>query len=173
VHIAFLEMVIDPVCSLVFEAEEEEQNVMRRPPRPPAQPLFTPVLVAWSLLQGGFAFAAVAGVFLAGYWQGLPDGDIRALAFFSLVAVIVSLIFVNRSFSSSILEALRRPNKTLALVLLSVTIMLALVTGWTPARQLFGFGDLHLHDVTLAIGAGVAVLICLELGKRLIANRLT
>ena len=44
VHIAFLEMVIDPVCSLVFEAETEEDGVMKRPPRPPAEPLFsTPV----------------------------------------------------------------------------------------------------------------------------------
>ena len=172
VHIAFLEMVIDPVCSLVFEAEEEEQDVMRRPPRPPMQPLFTPVLVVWSLLQGGLAFAAVAAVFLAGYWQGLPEGDVRALKFVSLVAVIVSLIFVNRSYSSSIMEALRRPNKALGLVLLSVTIMLALVTGWTPARQLFGFGDLHFHDVALIIAAGVAVLIFLEAGKRLIAARI-
>jgi Ca2+-transporting ATPase len=165
-------MVIDPVCSLVFEAEEEEQDVMRRPPRPPMQPLFTPVLVMWSLLQGGLAFAAVAALFLGGYWKGLPEGDVRALAFVSLVAVIVSLIFVNRSYSSSIMEALRRPNKTLGLVLLSVTIMLTLVTGWTPARQLFGFGDLHLHDVALTIAAGVAVLICLEGGKRLIAARI-
>lgn len=173
VHIAFIEMVIDPVCSLVFEAEEEEEDVMHRPPRPPVQPLFTPLLVAWSLLQGGLAFAAVAGVFLAGYWQGLPEGDVRALAFLCLVAVIVSLIFVNRSFSSSIMETLLRPNRTLGLVLLSVVGMLALVTGWTPARQLFGFGDLHLHDIGLTLAAGIAVLICLELGKRLMANRLT
>ncbi len=41
IHIAFLEMVIDPVCSLVFEAETEEDDVMRRPPRSPDQPLFS------------------------------------------------------------------------------------------------------------------------------------
>lgn len=172
VHIAFLEMVIDPVCSLVFEAEDEEQDLMRRPPRPPLQPLFTPLLVAWSLLQGGLAFAAVGGVFLSGYWQGLPEGDVRALAFFSLVAVIVSLIFVNRSFSSSIVEAMVRQNRTLGLVLLAVAGMLALVTGWVPARQLFGFGDLHLHDIGLTLAAGLVVLVCLELGKRLMADRL-
>lgn len=40
-HIAFLEMIIDPVCSLVFEAEPEEQGLMRRPPRDPAQPLLS------------------------------------------------------------------------------------------------------------------------------------
>src|SRR5678810_27369 len=51
-HIAFLEMVIDPVCSLVFEAEMEEDDVMRRPPRAPDEPLFSVPLISWSLLQG-------------------------------------------------------------------------------------------------------------------------
>ena len=57
-HIAFLEMVIDPVCSLVFEAETEEDDVMRRPPRAPDEPLFSGALIGWSLLQGAFAFCA-------------------------------------------------------------------------------------------------------------------
>ena len=57
VHIAFLEMVIDPVCSLVFEAETEEEDVMRRRPRTPDEPLFSAPLIAWGLLQGAFAFA--------------------------------------------------------------------------------------------------------------------
>ena len=64
-HIAFLEMVIDPVCSLVFEAETEEDDVMRRPPRAPDEPLFSWALIAWSLLQGTLAFALVAAIFVA------------------------------------------------------------------------------------------------------------
>jgi Ca2+-transporting ATPase len=167
VHIAFLEMVIDPVCSLVFEAEGEEEDVMRRPPRPPEERLFTPSLVTWSIFQGSLALAAVAAVFLAAYWRGLPEADVRALAFFSLVAVIVSLIFVNRSFSSSITQAIRRPNKTLGLVIISVAAILALATTWKPARILFGFGILHMDDVALTLMVGAAVLIVLEFGKRL------
>ena len=63
IHIAFLEMVIDPVCSLVFEAETEEDDVMRRPPRAPDEPLFSRALIGWSLLQGAIAFALVAAIF--------------------------------------------------------------------------------------------------------------
>ena len=63
-HIAFLEMVIDPVCSLVFEAETEEDDVMRRPPRPPAEPLFSRGLIGWSLAQGALAFGLVAAIFV-------------------------------------------------------------------------------------------------------------
>ena len=61
IHIAFLEMVIDPVCSLVFEAETEEDDVMRRPPRAPDEPLFSARLIVWSLLQGLLAFRAGGG----------------------------------------------------------------------------------------------------------------
>ena len=61
VHIAFLEMVIDPVCSLVFEAEIEEDGLMRRPPRDPAEPLFSLPMILWGLFQGAFALALVAG----------------------------------------------------------------------------------------------------------------
>ena len=64
IHIAFLEMVIDPVCSLVFEAESEEDDVMRRPPRNPDSPLFSGALIGWGLVQGTLAFALLAGIYL-------------------------------------------------------------------------------------------------------------
>ncbi len=54
IHIAFIEMVIDPVCSLVFEAEVEEDDVMRRPPRPPDEPMASGSFVAWSSVPGAF-----------------------------------------------------------------------------------------------------------------------
>ena len=85
IHIAFLEMVIDPVCSLVFEAETEEDDVMRRPPRVPDQPLFSGALIAWSVLQGALAFALVAAIFVVALGRGMPEAEVRALTFFSLV----------------------------------------------------------------------------------------
>ena len=104
-HIAFLEMVIDPVCSLVFEAETEEDDVMRRPPRPPDEPLFSGALIGWSLLQGTFALVLVSAIFLVASRRGMPEAEVRALTFFSLVLAIVGLIFVNRSFSASVVTA--------------------------------------------------------------------
>src|SRR5206468_2270997 len=74
-HIAFLEMVIDPVCSIVFEAEGEEAGKMRRPPRHPSEPLFTAAFVAWSLLQGTLVLALVASLFVMALHQGLPEPD--------------------------------------------------------------------------------------------------
>ena len=164
-HIAFLEMVIDPVCSLVFEAETEEDDVMRRPPRSPDEPLFSGALIGWSLLQGAFAFVLVAAIFIVASRRGMPEAEVRALTFFSLVLTIVGLIFVNRSFSASLVTALRRPNPALAWVLIAVTTMLGLTLLWPFASGLFRFGPLHADDLSLTFGAGVLVLAALELLK--------
>jgi P-type Ca2+ transporter type 2C len=171
-HIAFLEMVIDPVCSLVFEAEAEEDDVMRRPPRLPDEPLFSRSLIGWSLLQGAFAFALVAAIFVVASNRGMPETEVRALGFFSLVLTIVSLIFVNRSFSASLLTALRRPNPVLAFVLLAVVTMLSLTLLWPFMSDLFRFGPLHMDDLALTFGAGALVLVVLEVLKPLWRERL-
>ena len=113
VHIALLEMVIDPVCTLVFEAETEEQDIMLRPPRVPEEPLFSGQLMLWSALQGILAFGLVAAIYVMAFRRGMPKTEVRALAFFSLVTAILALILVNRSFSASILTAVSRPNRAL------------------------------------------------------------
>ena len=140
---------------------------MRRPPRAPDAPLFSGPLIGWSLLQGAFAFVLVSCIFVVAFRRGMPEEEVRALAFFSLILTIVSLIFVNRSFSASLVTALRRPNSALALVLLAVTTMLGLTLLWPFASDLFRFGPLHLDDLTLTISAGALVLVVLELLKPL------
>ncbi|MBM3522170.1 MAG: cation-translocating P-type ATPase [Alphaproteobacteria bacterium] len=171
VHIAFLEMVVDPVCSLVFEAETEEEGVMRRPPRAPEAPLFSRPLVAWGLVQGLVAFALVAAVYLAAIARGLPDDVVRSLAFFALVSAIASLILVNRSFSASLAEALRRPNRALAGVLLAVAAMLAATLLLPLARDLFRFGVPASLDLAIACASGIAALLALERLKPLMRDR--
>jgi Ca2+-transporting ATPase len=171
IHIALLEMVIDPVCSLVFEAETEEDDVMRRPPRAPDEPLFSRELVAWSLLQGLLVFAVVAAIYLIALRTGIPVPEVRALTYFSLIIVIVSLILVNRSFSASLLTAVRRPNWTLVTVLVAVAVILALTLLWPFANQLFAFGPLHADDLTLVLGAGFIALLVLEVLKPLLRPR--
>jgi Ca2+-transporting ATPase len=165
VHIALLEMVIDPVCTLVFEAETDEKDIMLRPPRAPEEPLFSGQLMLWSGLQGIFAFSLVAAIYVVAFRRGMPETEVRALAFFSLVTAILALIFVNRSFSASVLTALSRPNRALKFVFLGVTAILTLTLTWPVARGLFRFGPLHPDDLALTVGAGVVVLCILEFLK--------
>ncbi|MEO8360684.1 MAG: cation-translocating P-type ATPase [Vicinamibacteria bacterium] len=162
VHIALLEMVIDPVCSLVFEAESEEADIMGRPPRDPEAPLFSGPLISWSVLQGALAFLLVAGIYVTALNRGMPETEARALTFFSLVLNIVALIFVNRSFSASLVAAITRPNPALARVLLAVGFMMALTLLWPRATSLLRFGPLHGNDLAVSLVAGAALLLVLE-----------
>jgi len=165
IHIAFLEMVIDPVCTLVFEAETEEEDVMRRPPRPPEEPLFSWPLVLWSVLQGSLVLLLVGAIFIVASRRGMPADEVRALTFFSLVLSVGSLIFVNRSFSSSLITAIGRPNSMLAWIVAAVGAILALSLLVPAVRDLFRFGPLHWDDLSLTLGAAAAILIALELAK--------
>ncbi len=165
VHIAFLEMIIDPVCSLVFEAETEERNVMQRPPRSPDEPLLPKALVLWSALQGALALVLTGGVMVTANAWGMPENEVRALTFFSLVLVIVSLVFVNRSFSSSLVEAFTRPNRVLVVIVVFVAIVLTLSLAWPAAAGLFRFGPLHADDLAITAGAALISLVLLEISK--------
>jgi Ca2+-transporting ATPase len=167
VHIAFLEMVIDPICSIAFEAEAEEADIMARPPRDPRRRLFSTGLVLWSLVQGILALVVVLAIFLAGLGRGMPEPEARALAFVSLIIVNIGLILVNRSFGGPLLAALRRPNRVLWAVLGGTTALLVATFTWPPAERLFHFGPLHPDDLAISLGAGAAVLVLLELAKPL------
>jgi P-type Ca2+ transporter type 2C len=166
-HIAFLEMVIDPVCSIVFEAEGEETDTMRRPPRHPSAPLFTASFVVWSLLQGALVLALVAGLFVMALRQSLPEPDARALAFAALVATNLGLVLVNRSLGASVFTTLARPNAALWWVVAATAAILTGVILFPPARELFHFGPLHGDDIVVALACGLASLLLLELAKKI------
>jgi Ca2+-transporting ATPase len=166
-HIAFLEMVIDPMCSIVFEAEREEDDIMLRPPRDPEQPLFTLGYVVWSLLQGALVLALVATLFVFVLHQGLPENDARSLVFASLVATNFGLVLVNRSQGASLLAAFRRRNGALWWVSGATAAILTGIVLFEPARDLFHFGPLHLDDLALALGTGFAILLIFEFAKQI------
>lgn len=162
IHIALLEMVIDPVCALVFEAERDEESIMNRPPRNPAEPLFSRRMIAWSVFQGTVAFGLLAIVFFVETANGMAEPEVRALIFFGLVAEILALILVNRSFSASLGQAFQRTNLALRYVLVSICAITSLILFWPAAQTLLKFGTIGWRDMALAAGMGVAVLLILE-----------
>jgi Ca2+-transporting ATPase len=162
IHIAFFEMIIDPACSMVFEAQGEEADVMRRPPRDPRIPLLIPKRIAWALVQGLIALAIVAGVLISAARMGMPESDLRAMVFTSLVLVNIGLILVNRSFESSVFRAVRQPNRALWILMAAVSVLLATTLFWQPARTLFHFGRLHWNDLAVCGAVGTANLVLLE-----------
>ena len=171
IHIALLEMVIDPVCALVFEAERDEDDIMRRPPRDPDEPLFSCGMVTWSIFQGALAFGTLATAFFVEASSGMPESELRALIFFALVAEILALILVNRSFSASLGEALGRHNTALRYVIAAVLAITSMILFWPRAQALLKFGTIDWTDMALAAGMGTVLFVVLE-GCKPIAGRL-
>jgi Ca2+-transporting ATPase len=158
IHIALLEMVIDPVCAFVFEAEEADPDNMQRPPRPPNERLFSWDMIGWSILQGGLAFALLVGLYVWGNSQAFDVEHMRALLFFGLIASIVGLVLADRSRTTALAATFRPKNAALAIVLATIatiTAIIMLVPGVTGLLQL---SALNWRDWMLIAGIAIALL---------------
>ena len=102
---------------------------------------------------------------IVGLARGMPEDEVRALAFFALVLAIVGLILINRSFSASVWTAVLRPNPAMLWVLMIVAAILASTLALPFAARLFQFGPLHLDDLALTAAAGVVVFAVLDVLK--------
>ncbi len=163
-HIVFLELIIDPSCSLVFEAEAAEANVMTRPPRGPNDRLFSFRTVGLAVLQGLSVLAVCVGAFLFSHQSRLPDAS-RALTFSALVAAILVVVLANRSSTRTILGGLRIPNIALWCVLVGAAALLALVLLLPIAQRLLHFAPVQFRDVALSIVAGLSCTLWFNLLK--------
>jgi len=153
-HIAFLELIIDPACSTVFEAEPEEINIMNRPPRNLQERLFDRKSLTLSLLQGMSILAAVIAIFLYALHTGKDEVEARTLTFAALVIANLTLIVVNLSRSRSLTKTLTSDNKALKLVMAGALFGLLLVLYVPAFRTLFHFSILHSNDLLIVFFAG-------------------
>ncbi|MCL4499052.1 MAG: cation-translocating P-type ATPase [Chloroflexi bacterium] len=172
VHIAFLELIIDPACSVVFEAEPEEPNVMRRPPRDPREPLYGRRTIGLSLLQGAGVLLLVAGVYNTACCvvdRGMMEA--RALAFTSLIMANLALILANRSWSQVGVNLLRPPNPALWWVMGGAVAFLITALYVPALRTLFRFSTLHFGDILICMGVGFVSMVWFEVLKRLMLGR--
>lgn len=165
VHIVFLELIIDPTCSIVFEAESEEKDVMQRNPRAPEATLFGGWTLALSVIQGLIILLAVMAVYILSLRQQFPTDEARALSFVTLVTANIGLILTNRSWSTGILRSLRIPNKALWWIVGGASLILVLVTTLPYLKTLFHFGPLHLHDMMIAAVVVILGISTIELIK--------
>lgn len=167
VHIVFLELVIDPACSIVFENEPEECNVMNRPPRDPRDRLFSPQLLLLSVVQGLFVLAIVISVFGVSWYRGQDADDARTLTFTALIIANLCLIVTNRSWSQTIGSILRTRNKAMWFVVGGALSFLVLVLYVPWLQDLFHFDLMHPGDIGVAVLTGGVSIIWFELLKSL------
>ena len=162
VHILFLELIIDPACSVVFEAEPEEADVMRRRPRNAKESIFGWRLFGLGILQGASVFLIVLAVYLLGMFGWKSEGDATALSFTTLVVANLGLIFANRSWSRTIWSTMRTPNPALWIVLGGTLGFLGLTLYVPFLRELFHFSILHPNDIAICLAGGFVSVLWFE-----------
>jgi len=151
IHILFLQLIIDPACSLVFEAEPEEPGIMRRPPRPSDASLFERGQLLRGVAQGLILIIVLLGLYAFTLHGSDGDPHARALAFASLVVASLALILANRSWSRSIRDAFRGANVALWWVIAGALIFLALALHVPILREAFRFSPLHAGDLLILL----------------------
>lgn len=162
VHIVFLELIIDPACSVAFETEPEEADLMRRPPRRLQEALFGRATLLTGLVQGLGVLAIVFGVFAFTLARGSGEFEARMISFSTLVIADLGLIFSNRSRTRSILATWRTPNRALWWITVLTLIFLALAIFVPLLRGLFGFAPLHLWEVGVIAAMGLLSIVVAE-----------
>ncbi len=156
VHIVFLEFIIDPACSIAFEAEHTEKGTMHRPPRRPDARLFDARMLAGSFALGASLLLAVSLVYAWALYAGRSAGETRALGFAAIVTGNLALILAYRSRRRSMLATLFEPNPAFWWIVLGTLAALLAVIYLPPAAELFRFAPLRLADLALAAAVGIA-----------------
>ncbi|GAB3470644.1 HAD-IC family P-type ATPase [Massilia terrae] len=158
VHILFLQLIIDPACALVFEAEPVEGSVMRARPRDPAARLFDGEVLLRGLAQGAVLLATLAALFALARRGGTADDAARALCFVVLVLSNLALIAANRSWDGRLLSA--APNPYFGWIAGATVAALAAVLGIPVVRQLFGFAAPGAPLLLLAVALAAVNMLC-------------
>ncbi|MEI7423652.1 MAG: cation-translocating P-type ATPase [Prolixibacteraceae bacterium] len=165
VHIVFLELIIDPACSIIFEAEKAERNVMDRPPKAFDDPFFGAKKIWLSCSQGIGILVIVFAVYLFGLRFGYSEKEVRALAFTTLIAANIAVILSNRSWSRNIFQILFTSNKTVKWVVGGAAGFLLLNLNVPFLLNLFQFERISFQEALVCVVAGASSIIWFEFYK--------
>ncbi len=165
VHIIFLELIMGPTCSIIYENEPMEKNTMIQNPRPLRTTFFNWKELTTSIFQG---LAITIGALLAYQYsvqQGFTESQTRTMAFTVLISANIFLTLVNRSFYYSILTTIQYKNNLVGLIIL-ITIFITGLLLYVPVlADFFMFAPLKLNELLICIGIGFISVIWYELVK--------
>ena len=171
VHIVFLELIIDPACSIVFEAEKEELNVMNRSPRAYDEPFFGAKKILLSCTQGIGILIIVFAVYLVSLKNGYSEREVRALTFTTLIASNIAVILSNRSWTRNIFQILATSNKTVKWVVGGALFFLTLILKISVLLNLFQFDPISFAEALFCVGAGFLSILWFEIYKLLFNSK--
>lgn len=164
-HIVFMELIVDPVCSVAFESEQEELGIMERPPRSINTRFFGGRQMAFSFFQGVLLLAVVLAVYFISINEGHTEGEIRAIAFSSLIVGNIFLILTNLS-NTRLFTSVFTERNIAAVSMLGIAAVLLLATISIPQlRHLFSFEYPGYSHFSVSLVCASALLCLLELIK--------
>jgi Ca2+-transporting ATPase len=164
-HIVFMELIIDPICSIVFESEQEERGIMRQKPRNSEEKFFGGRKIFYSTLQGSLLLLMVMGVYFFSLHEGHTEGEVRAIAFSSLIVGNIFLILTNLSKTRSFLSVIMEKNIWIILIFATSLLMLLLIISVPSLQRVFNFEfPGYTHFIASLVGAA-SILVILEVAK--------
>ena len=165
VHVIFLELIMGPTCSIIFENEPMEKNTMTQKPRPMVSSIFSWNELMTSIVQGLAITLGILAVYQYSVSQGYNEAHTRAMVFTVLIVANIFLTLVNRSFYYSIFTTLRYKNFLVALII-SITIVITALLLYVPAlAAFFEFDVLSISQLSIGVGIGFLSVIWYELVK--------
>ncbi len=165
VHIVFLELIIDPACSIIFEAEKEESNVMSRAPKKIDEPFFGGGKILLSCSQGVGILIVTLLVYFLGLEMQYSEKAIRTLTFVTLIASNIAVIFSNRSWSENIFKIVITPNKSVKWVVGGAIFFLILILNIPFLLDLFQFEKIGLVEALICALLGFMSITWFEIYK--------
>ena len=166
VHIVFLELIIDPACSIIFEAEKEEKNVMSRPPKNINEPFFGAKKILLSCSQGIGILVISLAVYFVGLHLGYSVKSVRTFTFVTLIVSNIAVILSNRSWTSSIFEIMITPNKAVKWVVGGAVFFLILILNLPFLLDLFQFERIGWKELLVCLVAGFSSILWFEIYKQ-------
>jgi Ca2+-transporting ATPase len=165
-HIVFLELVIDPACSVVFESEPEHPGIMTRPPRKPKSRIFDKPTIGLAVFQGLGLFAVTIGAFLVSLYRGQGEVDARTISFTAFMLGNLALIWTDRSRTKSLPGVPRTRNSSLWILTLGTLVLLTVVLYVPAIRTVLEFSTLHLNDIAVCFGLAALSIVWFKAMKR-------
>jgi Ca2+-transporting ATPase len=166
VHIVFLELIIDPACTMIFEAEKEEKNVMSRPPKDINEPFFGARKIFFSCMQGIGIIVICLLVYFIGLKMGYSEKGVRTLTFVTLIVSNIAVILSNRSWTYGIFKILSTPNKAVNWIVGGAIIFLILILNVPFLLDLFQFEKIGYLEFLVCAVAGLFSITWFEIYKQ-------
>lgn len=165
IHIIFLEIIMGPTCSIIYENEPMEKNTMQQKPKPLTDTFFNWKELSISIVQGLVITVGVLFTYQYAIFNGSSEAITRTMTFTVLIASNIFLTLINRSFYYSIFTTIRYKNNMVLFIVFITVTLVALMLYIKPLTSFFEFETFSFLQLLTCIAIGFVSVIWFEIVK--------